>query len=138
MPPSELPTSRRWPTLLRTVVLLTTIAVFLFLGWRSSPWFSELDWIPRPFARWADVHGVARNVAGFFGFGLVGFALAGRRWPQVIAAALFATALEVVQIWIPHRVFDPKDIYASLLGLALGWLVVAGGAMLYRRLKPAC
>jgi hypothetical protein len=45
--------------------------------------------------------------------------------------------LEVVQIWIPHRVFDWLDIYASLLGLALAWLALAGGAWVLRRITPA-
>jgi glycopeptide antibiotics resistance protein len=137
MPPSDSFASRRWFVRVRVAVVFALVLVFLFLGWRSSPWFSELHWMPRFFARWADHHGVARNVVGFFGFGFVVFVLIGRRWLPVVAAALFATGVEVVQIWIPHRIFDLKDIYASLLGLALAWIIVATGAWILRRCLPA-
>jgi VanZ family protein len=54
-----------------------------------------------------------------------------------LLAAVFATALEVAQLWIPHRFFDRKDIYASLLGLALAWIVVVGVARALRHRPPA-
>lgn len=41
-----------------------------------------------------------------------------------VALAVFATGLEVAQLWIPGRWFDWKDIVASIGGLAIGALVV--------------
>lgn len=104
----------------------------MFFSWRESPWLSELPWLPRWLSGWADQHGVARNTVAFFAFGVVCFTLIGRGWPQAVLLGVFATVLEVVQIWIPHRFFDWHDIAASLLGLLLGWLGVTAVAMLVR------
>jgi VanZ family protein len=133
MPPtnSRVP-SRRWLPIVGVLLLVAAALLFMFFAWRSSPRLGQLSWLPRDLTRWADRHGIARNVVGFFGLGVVCFALIGRRWPQVLLAAFFATALEVAQIWIPHRHFDRKDIYASLLGLALAWIVVTGIARALR------
>ena len=94
-----------------------------FLALRSSTSFRELFWMPHAFASWADVHGVWRNVIGFFGFGLVVLTLLRPRLPLVIALCAFGTALEVAQLWIPTRVFDWRDIVASIGGILLAWPV---------------
>jgi hypothetical protein len=137
MPPPE-PFHRR-PQLIAAARVFAVVAValvFMFMAWRSSPRLVQLAWLPRGLTRWADHHGIARNVVGFFFFGVVCFTLVGRRWPQVLLAAVFATVLEVAQLWIPHRFFDRKDIYASLLGLALAWIVVMGVARALRHRPP--
>ncbi len=41
-----------------------------------------------------------------------------------VALCVFATGLEVAQLWIPGRWFDWKDIVASLGGIAIAWVVV--------------
>jgi VanZ family protein len=133
MPPNNPSThSRRWLPIVGVLLLVAAGLLFMFFAWRSSPRLGQLPWLPRDLTRWADRHGVARNVVGFFGLGAFAFALMGRRWPQVLLVAFFATALEVAQIWIPRRHFDPKDIYASLLGVVLAWVVVTGVARALR------
>jgi hypothetical protein len=133
-PPSESTAAfRRWRPVFGVLILVAAALLFMFFAWRSSPRLGQLPWLPRTLTRWADRHGIARNVVGFFGLGVLAFALMGRRWPQVLLVAAFATVLEVAQIWIPHRFFDPKDIYASLLGVALAWVVVTG---IVRTLHP--
>jgi hypothetical protein len=121
-----------WRPVISVLVLVAAALLFMFLAWRSSPRLAQLGWLPRDLTRWADRHGVARNVVGFFALGVLAFSLMGRRWPQVLLVASFATVLEVAQIWIPHRIFDKKDIYASLLGVALAWIVVTGVARALR------
>lgn len=134
MPPSNSTAPfRRWLPVVGVLVLVGAALLFMFLAWRSSPRLGQLPWLPRTLTRWADRHGVARNVVGFFFLGALAFSLMGRRWPQVLLVACFATALEVAQIWIPHRFFDRRDIYASLLGVALAWIVVSGIARALRR-----
>lgn len=134
MPPSNAssPPLRRWLPVVGVLVLIAAALLFMFFAWRSSPRLGQLHWLPRDLTRWADRHGVARNVVGFFALGSLAFALMGRRWPQVLLVSVFATALEVAQLWIPHRIFDRKDIYASLLGVALAWIVVTGIARALR------
>lgn len=115
----------RFRGLLAGAVVLGAAAVLAFLALRASPYLGDLPWLPRWLSRWADHHGVARNAAAFLGFGLLFFPLAGRRWPQIAGAAAFSIALELAQLWIPARIFDMKDIAASLLGLALAWGLTA-------------
>lgn len=111
---------RRHTPLLAVVALLA----LAYLALRPSPFVSEVPWIPSALGRWADRHGIFRNTVAFFVLGLLAFSLVGRRWLHALALALFATLIEVAQLWIPHRVFDLKDIVASLAGLALAWLIV--------------
>lgn len=114
--------------------MVSAATVFMFLAWRGSSWLGDIAWMPRWISRWADGHGVTRNIAAFFVFGLVGFALLGRAWPQVMLFCFFATAIEVAQLWIPSRYFDWKDIAASIAGLLLAWLALLLRAV--ARLKP--
>jgi VanZ family protein len=111
---------RRYALLLAGLALLA----MAYLALRSSPFVAEVPWIPTALGEWADRHGIFRNTVAFFALGLFAFGLVGRRWPHALALALFATLIEVAQIWIPHRVFDLQDIAASLAGLALAWLLV--------------
>lgn len=108
----------------RTLALVGAAALFMFLAWRGSSWLGDIAWMPPWISRWADVHGVTRNIAAFFVFGLFGFNLLGRRGPHIALFSLFATAIEVAQIWIPSRYFDWRDIAASLAGLALAWISI--------------
>lgn len=110
----------------RFSLILGVLAVLplAYLALRPSPFVAEVSWIPPSIGEWADRNGIFRNTVAFFALGLFYFALIGRRWPHALALALFATLIEVAQIWIPHRVFDLKDIAASLAGLALAWLLV--------------
>jgi glycopeptide antibiotics resistance protein len=38
-----------------------------------------------------------------------------------IAVLLLAAGSEIVQIWIPYRVFDWRDMQMNFLGIAAGW-----------------
>ena len=49
------------------------------------------------------------------------------------ALSVFATGLEVAQLWIPGRWFDWKDIVASVGGLAIAWAIVAAARCIVRR-----
>lgn len=98
-------------------------AILAFLALRTSPYLQYVPWMPRQIGVWADHHGVSRNAAAFFVFGLAAFLLIGTQVWRVFAVAGFATALEVAQLWIPGRTFDWRDIVASLAGLALAWPV---------------
>lgn len=104
---------------------MAAAVVLTFLAWRPSPYLRELAWIPGWLANWADLHGVLRNTVAFFVFGLLAFGLMGIRWPLVLGVSVFAVGLEVAQLWMPGRFFDPKDIVATLGGIAPAWLLVA-------------
>lgn len=95
-----------------------------FFALRASPHLTEITWLPRWLTVWADNNGVLRNVVAFAAFGLATFAVAGSGRGAVILAGVFAMAVEVVQIWLPARFFDWKDIAASWAGLAVAWAAV--------------
>ncbi len=108
----------------RVFALLFVVAfagLLAFFALRSSAYFQPIEWLPRPIGRWADRHGIARNVVPFFAFGLAALSVLGTRWPWVLGLCAFGTALEVTQIWIPTRVFDWRDIVATVAGVLLAW-----------------
>lgn len=114
------------------LLLLLGLAALAYLSLRPSPWIEEVVWVPSSISRWADRHGILRNTAAFFVFGLFVFAFLGRRWFHAAALCLFATAIEVAQLWIPHRAYDPKDIAAGVAGILAAWLLVCGVCRIVR------
>ncbi len=115
---------RSSPRVARLVVVLCLAGALAFLSLRASSHVGTLPWIPGFVGNWADSHGILRNTAAFFAFGLMVFALLGVGWRVAGALAGFATVIEVAQLWIPSRNFDLLDIAAGLAGLALAWAVV--------------
>lgn len=110
--------------LIAVLAVAALAAVLAFFALRSSPYLQYIPWLPRGIGVWADSNGIVRNVAAFFGLGLATFLLVGRRAAHVLALCAFATALEVSQLWIRGRVFDWRDIVASIAGIALAWPIV--------------
>jgi len=114
------------------LLLLVGLAALAFLSLRPSPYVHEVVWVPGFLGRWADHNGVLRNTVAFFAFALFVFACIGRRWFHALALCAFATAIEVAQLWIPHRAFDPKDIVAGIAGILTAWLLVCGACRVLR------
>jgi glycopeptide antibiotics resistance protein len=100
------------------IVLAGTVA---FLALRTSPYLQYVSWMPRWVGVWADSNGILRNCVAFFALALLVYFLVGRRPLQVAALAVFATAVEVAQLWVRGRVFDWWDIVASIGGILLAW-----------------
>jgi glycopeptide antibiotics resistance protein len=113
----------RWPLpyKFKVALVLALAAVLAFLALRTSPYLQYVPWMPRRIGVWADHNGILRNVAAFFAFALFVYLLIGRRAWHVAGLCLFATAVEVAQLWIRGRVFDWRDIVASIVGVLLAW-----------------
>lgn len=109
----------------RWLVAAMALGVIAFLALRASPEVNRVPWIPQWLGRWADAHGSLRNLPAFAGLAAVLTVTLGA-WAGCGLAAVFAVGLEVAQLGLPHRAFDPADIGWSLLGIAL----VAVGAAL--------
>lgn len=105
----------------KSLVVLGLCGAVMFLALRSSPYLQYVPWMPRQLGVWADHHGVIRNTVAFFILGLATLlALRPRPWLVVVLCA-FAALLEIAQRWIPGRIYDPKDIVASVAGILLAW-----------------
>jgi hypothetical protein len=79
--------------------------------------------MPRGIGIWADRNGILRNVVAFWVLGLGVFLVLGRGGRYVLGLCVFGIALEVSQLGIRGRVFDWKDIGATLVGIFLAWVI---------------
>lgn len=104
-------------------LVLGAVGVIAFFALRRSPYLQYIPWMPRGVGVWADSHGILRNVAAFLVLALLAFVLLGRRRVVLIGLSLFATGVEVAQLGIRGRVFDWRDIVASLAGVLLAWAI---------------
>lgn len=108
----------------RLLLAAALIGAIGFLALRTSPYLQYVPWMPRRVGVWADSNGIVRNVVAFVALGLAVFVLVGRGWRVALALAAFGAGVEVAQRWIPGRVFDWRDIAASVAGVLLAWIAV--------------
>ena len=89
----------------------------------------SLTWLPRFVARWADAEPTFRNFPAFAALALVAtlfFSLWARSASGAAAfyamflVSLFSLALEMIQLKLPCRFFDPLDIAWSITGSFAG------------------
>lgn len=124
-------------TLVRLAFILCAAGLLAYLSLRASSSLRTVPWMPGHLGRWADTNGILRNTVAFLALGLLAFGLLGRGRRIVAALAAFAVAIEVPQIWIPTRIFDWRDIAASLAGLALAWAALRLAAVRHRGASPS-
>jgi hypothetical protein len=105
-------------------LFLVLLVLVLYLGLRPTPAIVTAKLFPRSLAVWFDHHDVFKNILGFgvFSFSAL-MAWPRSRWP-LLSIAILIVLLEVVQLWLPHRVASLRDIIAGGCGLALAWLAV--------------
>jgi hypothetical protein len=128
------------------LVLAGMFAVVLWCALAPSPNLVKIDWMPRWLGKWADANPTFRNFPAF-GILAMTFYAAGFAWfdPRrrsgqcalafiaALAASLAALALEVLQVRLPGRFFDPDDIAWSMAGALTGaFLASLGGLFLPR------
>ncbi len=81
--------------------------------------FPLTDWVTYSFLEfWA-------NVAMFVPVGLFFVLLLGRRrwWLAILLGVLLTVAIEFVQVFLPDRVSDPRDILANSVGALVGVVI---------------
>ncbi|GAB3617915.1 hypothetical protein GCM10027416_24720 [Okibacterium endophyticum] len=92
---------------------------------RGSMLRTVLDWLAgSPITSWLTYSLIefVANIAMFVPFGVLAAALAGqRRWWVAFAAGCACTLIiETVQLALPDRVSDPRDLVANSLGTLVG------------------
>jgi len=83
-------------------------------------WTSDVTWSTGYFSE------IAFNVALFVPVGvLAALLLHRRRWPLALAAGFaLTTFIELLQLLLPDRVSDPRDLVMNTLGASLGVVLV--------------
>jgi len=94
-----------------------------------SPDMKSLAWLPRFVARWADAEPTFRNFPAFAALAFVAtlfFFLSARSvtadsaFYAMFLVSIFSITLELVQLKLPGRFFDPLDIAWSITGSFAG------------------
>lgn len=134
--------------LLTFLVLAGVFGVVLWCAIAPSPDLVNIEWMPKWIGKWADANPTFRNFPAFGLLAMVFYA-AGFAWfdPSrgagqcalgfiaAVTASFAAVAMEVAQVRLPGRFFDPDDIAWSMAGALAGALVafLAGIPLASRR-----
>jgi VanZ family protein len=120
--------------ILRLSALVLVVGGILFLALKPTPGLEELHILPLRWARYIDGTDDLRNIAGFFSLAVAIWVLlvGGRKkipWRQVRIALVFVVllvpAVEVVQLFLPGRFSDLRDVGTGWLGIALAAAAIA-------------
>lgn len=128
--PPERPPLLSLARAIRFLPLAVALGYVLLAGFKMQPEVRFLPGMPLAVGRWLDEHDFAKN---FFGFGLLTLAmhlaLPGKLWRNATVVAALVAAIELVQLFMPHRFADWKDI---LMGWSAVFCVTAAAATLRR------
>jgi hypothetical protein len=119
--------------LLTFLILAVVFGVVLWCAIAPSPDLVKIEWMPRWIGKWADANPTFRNFPAFGILAMVFYA-AGFAWFDpargagqcalafiaAVTASFAAVAMEVAQVRLPGRFFDPDDIAWSMAGALAG------------------
>jgi glycopeptide antibiotics resistance protein len=109
------------------ILLITGVLLTLYLSWIPQPDLSKLWYMPVWLGRWSNAHDTLRTAVPFIYLGLFSGALLYLKkrpfrwwfysWLGFVALVSIA---EFGQVFLPHRVFDWRDIVWGTLGAIIG------------------
>jgi glycopeptide antibiotics resistance protein len=73
---------------------------------------------------WFDRHDFIRNMLGFWVIALVGLGACSRGVWLLVALGVLAFAIEIIQLWVPHRGCELHDVVSRWLGIVLAWILL--------------
>ena len=123
----------------RWIILWLTFCVTLgaYFLLRSNPAATSIPFLPRWLARWCDHYPDLRTFVLVFGMSIVPalglMRNASWRWRVETALLTFFLAAEVLQLWIPRRVFSWWDMLFSVSGVAFAEAVAAVGNRVFEK-----
>lgn len=124
------------------VLFVALLTGLLYLSFKPNPAIQDVDWMPKSAAEFFDLYDQWKNFVGFLAMGFTGFLA----WPYGVGPASISltcrrahlalllcgliVVIELVQIPIPTRWCDEKDILAGSLGVWASWPLAVGGQLL--------
>jgi hypothetical protein len=124
--------------------------VLAYLSFKPNPEIQGTIAMPTNLGAWFDLHDDWKNLVGFGAMGFAGFmawptglglGMRLRLWQRkvllVVALCLVILFMELVQIPIPRRWFDVKDLVAGSLGVGLSWPLAAWIQCIARTLQSS-
>lgn len=121
---------RLWFQAAAFAALVLALGAVAWCAAAPSPDLALIVWMPAWLGKWANAYPTFRNFPAFAVLGFVFFvagAVLFRRTPPVFLAvasaflaSVAAVGLEVLQLFLPGRFFDPADIGWSLAGAVAG------------------
>lgn len=96
----------------------------IYVSVRPSPALATVLWLPHFISRWTDHHGVLRNFPAYAMLAVPFLMMATgvrHRACAVAFLAIFAALMEIIQLWIPTRFADGRDIVWSWAALLAAW-----------------
>ena len=114
------------------------VAALAYLSFKPNPEIQGTIAMPASLGAWFDLHDDWKNLVGFGALGFAGF----MAWPAGLGSqaklllwqrrlllggvlCLVILIMELIQIPIPRRWFDVKDLIAGSLGIGLSWPLAA-------------
>ena len=100
------------------------VTLAIYLSVRPYPAVTTVRWLPRFIAVWADHHGRFCNFPAYAMLAVPFLMVTTntlRRACVVALLVVFVALLELVQLWIPTRVADLRDIFWGGAGILAVW-----------------
>ena len=114
-------------------LFIPLLSVLLYLSFKPNPAIQDVEWMPGSLAAWFDLYDQWKNFLGFAAMGFAGFmawpdglggdslSARGRRIRLALLLCGIIVMIELIQIPIPSRWCDPKDIIAGSAGVWASW-----------------
>lgn len=124
-------------------LLATGVFIVFYLSWLPQPDLSKIWYMPLWLGRWTNAHDTLRTAVPFIFLGLLtgGWLAQSKRpwrwwlctWLGLVTVVAIA---EFGQLFLPHRVFDWRDIAWGVIGGITGLVAAFIASFLVKTLSP--
>ena len=125
------------------------LGMVFYLTVKPNPAIQEIQWMPKESTVFFDLHDDWKNVVGYGALALAGFIgwphgwgpngwrAITKRWVQVVACCGIVVFMELLQLFIPTRFCDVKDMTAGSFGVLVAWMLATAGELCMRKLNTS-
>ena len=123
-------------------LLFTGLIIVFYFSWIPQPDLSKLWFIPGWMGRWTNAHDTLRTAIPFIFLGLLSgswLSTTKRPWTWWLATLLVFILVVIIaetgQLFLPHRVFDWRDIAWGSFGALTGLLTAILFSICFGQIK---